>query len=391
MEDKSIVSPILEALNYFNDSKEEINYFYKIIDKFCACWFGKNVNITSLNSVELALIHDLLAEYIRFEENNKRIALWLLSINRVCYNYTRDLSELAEELNSQKNLMEESFDTTLIQPILNQLNILDNLHKNAGKTDHGESDIISNFLQWVMVYTTIIYPSLENKLNFYDKTIIKAMHFILLEFIKQRSNDKRMAYLIMAIKEACKNYSLQNENESATFINENIDDSIVPAGQEEKLIKELLEKLKDQTIIQREYEEESIETYIKNNYDDFIDKLLTSKTVSYSFFLKFVNKLAEKVLTLTTDKKIMFFKVLYRYRSYSNIFNDDVKNEIKKGLEKLPEKTKKWIIDKVKDMNLKKEEYIKEIIQKDSSEKNKFLNFIRLYIMIFLIHKLNIF
>jgi len=397
MEDKSIIQPILDALQYFNESKEEINYFYKIIDKFCANLFGKKININNLTSAEMILIHDLLGEYIRFEENNKRVALWLLSINRVCYNYTVDLSGTIAEINSQSEKTDQNFDSTLIEPILIQLKTLNALHKDAGKKDLGQSDIISNFLQWVMVYTTIIYPSLENKFDFYDDTTLKAMHFILLEFIKQRSNDKRMAYLIMAIIEACRNYSIQADNDCSSFINAyNPDDGAVIPGQEETMIKELLEKLKDQTIQQRDNEEdknnESIESYIKNSYDSFIDSLLTDKEKINKNFHSFIENLTEKVISLEIEKIISFFKILFRYRSHTKLcLNQEIIDILKNSIEKLPENSKDWVNDKIKNFSTEKEQYIKNIIKFRAKKKLDLYNFVKPYIIIFLIYKLELF
>ena len=271
MEDRSIIKPILDALDYFNSSPEETNYFYNIIDKFCAYWFGKIINVNNLNNVELLLIHELLGEFIRFEENTKRVALWLLSINRICYNYTNDLSTLILELEKINHDDNRDIDVTLIEPILKQVQFLDNLHKKAGKdSDRGEGDLITNYLQWVMVYTSIIYPSLNVKLDFYNNTIIKSMNFILMEFIKQRSNDKRMAYLIMGIIEGCNQYNIQNENYVKDFIENYPDKEIVLAGQEEALVKELLSKLKNENIKQREnnmiLQDITPKEYVDNTY-----------------------------------------------------------------------------------------------------------------------------
>ena len=36
----------------------------------------------------LYLTHDLLGEYLRLEENSKRLAFWLLTLNRCCLNFT---------------------------------------------------------------------------------------------------------------------------------------------------------------------------------------------------------------------------------------------------------------------------------------------------------------
>jgi len=395
MEDRSIIKPILDSLEYFNNSKDEIKYFYNIIDKFSAAWFNKNVNVTAFSTSELALIHDLLGEYIRFEENNKRIALWLLAINRVCYNYTADLTEPLEQFNNQVKTNNENFDTSLIEPILSQLRMLDILHKDAGKNNLGQSDIISNFLQWVMVYTTIIYPSLENKLDFYDHKILKAMNFILLEFIKQRSNDKRMAYLIMAIIEACKNFSLQIDKDCSNFVNtfETDSETIVP-GQEETLIKELLEKLKDQTISQRDIVDakDTIESYVKNSYDYFIDSITAEPSKLTASFNALINDFTNKVINLENDKKITFFKTLYRYRSQSKSnFNSDMVQSLKKSISALPEKTKSWIDSKISGFDTNKDQYITNIIQYETDDEKSRLNFIKPYIMIFLINKLELY
>jgi len=253
MEDSSIVKPILDALDYFNNSPEEINYFYKIIDKFCAYWFNKNIQASKFNNIEFILIHDLLGEYIRFEENSKRVALWLLAINRVCYNYSNDLTSINKDLENIENSIDQDIDSTLIEPILKHLKILQKLHKNAGKDDAGQSDIISNFLQWVMIYTSLIYPSLENKMDFYEKATVKAMNFLLIEFIKQRSNDKRIAYLLMAIMEACRDYSIQHQDIDSDFVDSYAENSdIILPGKDKALVEEILDRLKKENIKQRE-------------------------------------------------------------------------------------------------------------------------------------------
>ena len=60
-----------------------------------------------------------------------------------------------------------------------------------------------------------------------------------------------------------------------------------------------------------------------------------------------MNALTEKSIELTTDKKILFFKILFRYRSHSKlILNDNIKKSILEKFEKLPEKSKKWIKEK---------------------------------------------
>jgi len=249
-----------------------------------------------------------------------------------------------------------------------------------------------------MVYTTIIYPSLENKFDFYDDTTLKAMHFILLEFIKQRSNDKRMAYLIMAIIEACKNYTIQQaDNECSNFINAyNPDDGSVIPGQEETMIKELLEKLKNQTIQQRDNVEdndnESIESFIKNRYDGFIDSLLNDTEKVNKNFNGFIDELTEKVTTLEIEKIISFFKILFRYRSHTKLcLNQEIIDILKNTIENMPEKSREWLNDKIYNFSAEKEQYVKNIVKARNKNKSDFFNFVKPYIMIFLIYKLELF
>ena len=39
MEDRSMIKPILDALEYFSSSEEELEFFYNVVDKFCAAWY----------------------------------------------------------------------------------------------------------------------------------------------------------------------------------------------------------------------------------------------------------------------------------------------------------------------------------------------------------------
>ena len=173
MEDRSMIKPILDALEYFSTSEEELEFFYNVVDKFCAAWFGKPVFASHFSKIDYALLHELLGEYIRFESNNKRIALWILAINRVCYNFTASLDSVKYEICEMEDSIDDSFDTTLIDPIVSSLKSFERQHLNAGVNDKGENDGVGDFLQWVGIYVTYVYPSLENKQNFYDKNIPK--------------------------------------------------------------------------------------------------------------------------------------------------------------------------------------------------------------------------
>lgn len=397
MEDSSIVKPILEALDYFNNSPEEINYFYKIIDKFCANWFNKNIQISKFKNIEYIIIHDLLGEYIRFEENNKRIALWLLAINRVCYNYTSDLKQTVEELNNIKNSIDQDIDSTLIEPILKHLKILERLHKNAGKDDTGQSDLISNFLQWVMIYTSLIYPSLENKMDFYEKSTVKAMNFLLIEFIKQRSNDKRIAYLLMAIMEACRDFSLQHQDIDSDFVEayEKNNEVVLP-GKEKAFVEEILNRLKNENIKQREnpllYTEISPEEYVKDKLDKLIEEVNFDKSEAVNVFNKNTFEISSKFLSLNEEKQIQFLQTLFLYRQKcSDIIKPEIIQNIKRSVSLLSEKTKEWFRKEVDKLENQPDKYFKYAIKKINSEHSTSkYNSSKLFIMVYLFNKLSL-
>jgi hypothetical protein len=398
MDDTSIIKPILDALDYFNNSPDEINYFYNIIDKFCANWFGKQIKVSKFDDVEYLLIHDLLGEYIRFEENNKRIALWLLSINRVCYNYTSDLSSVNEKLNELAKQETLDIDATLIEPILNHLRIFEKLHNNAGKDDRGEFDVIINFLQWVMVYTSLVYPSLENKMNFYDKVIIKAMNFILMEFIKQRSNDKRMAYLIIAIIEACRLYSIQEENINEEIIHYyEIENNIVLPGKDEVLVTQILDRLKDETQKPRDINIQksipiSIEKYVESYINNFIENLNKKDNESIAIFNKYIFVFSSKFLSIDDNQKLLFLRTFIYMDISLNTINTQALTNLKKSINNLADKTKIILKSELKNLENKKDEYINYILKKiDSIEYSIKYNTAKLFILVLLVKKLNLY
>ncbi len=395
MEDRSIIKPILDALEYFNNSAEEINYFYKIIDKFCAIWFKNPPKKFTYNSIELFLIHDLLGEYIRFEENNKRIALWLLSINRICYNYNIDITPYVEEVAKLEKADEQDFDKSLIEHILNELSNLEKLHEEAGIVDKGESDIVSTYLQWVMVYATIVYPSLENKLDFYEKTTITAMNYMLKEFIKQRSNVKRMAYLIMGIKEACRLYSLQksNINNNEILSNYSQDEAVLP-GRDEDLVKEILDKLKDENKKQKsddlEFYKITTQQYVENNFEKLIMDLNFYEKKTVSIFNKYVFDYTNKFITLNDSDKLIFLNTLLNINLTNiKIQKPLVKDVLIKSINLFPEGMKKWINAEIK--KIKNEDYNKNIIKKTNTD-DSLLKFklVKPYIMLYFIFKLGL-
>ncbi|OHD12963.1 MAG: hypothetical protein A2086_11680 [Spirochaetes bacterium GWD1_27_9] len=398
MEDRSIVKPIIDSIEYFNNSEIELQYFYKVIDRFCAAWFGRSILSNKFKEIDLLLIHDLLGEYLRFEENSKRIALWLLSINRVCYNYTADLSMARKETGEMLQGVDGSVDTSLISQILIIIRELEEKHLTAGQEDKGQGDTIGNFLQWVGIYTTYIYPSLENKSDYYDKNIVKAMNFLLSEFIQQRSNDKRLAYLILAIMEACKQYSLQSANDQSNFVSDyNHIDGLVFAGKEESLVEELLNKLRDENEKQRKRpgltKEILADEFIKDTYDKFIEDLNSDVSESVSVFNKYTFDLANKFLTFDTGKQFLFLQTLSRYRASSkDSIKPSVYSSLKNSVNLLSSRTKNWLKNELERLESQKDIYIEYIIQKLLAENSASkTNTAKLFVMLYLIKKLELF
>ncbi len=394
MEDRSMIKPILEALEYFSSSDEELQFYYKVIDKFCATWFGSKILASKFTKLDYLLIHDLLGEYIRFESNNKRVALWILSINRVCYNYSVNLSFIKKDLSEIGDAIDDTLDTSLIEPIVNNLKEFEKLHLQAGVDNRGEADVIGNFLQWVGLYTSYIYPSLENKENFYDKNIIKAMNFLLVEFIKQKSNDKRLAFLIMAIMEACSQYSLRDDINSVIIedMSSELSEGAVIPGTEENMVSELLNKLKEENDKQRQRpilsKEILADQYIKDSFDLFIEDLNYDVNESVSVFNNYVNTLTNKFVTFDQGKQFLFMQTLNRYRrNCKSSLKEGVYKTLKKSVRLLSEQSKKWFIDELKKLENESDVYIDFVIQKLKSEKVSKTNTSKLFVMLYLIYK----
>lgn len=393
MEDRSVIKPVIDALEYFIRGEEEIQFFYKIIDKFCAKWFNNKINAAKFDKTDIFLIHEMLGEYLRFESNNKRVALWLLAINRVSYNFTVDLSNIKKELKELEKSIDDNFDNSLILPILSWLVDLENMHNNVNKENLGLQDITGNFLQWVGLYTTYIYPSLENKLDIYDKKVTKAMNYLLMEFIKQKSNDKRLAFLLLAIIEACKQYSLQNSQVDKTTIINNKD--MITAGSEEILVEELLNKLKEENEKQRQRpvltKEIQADQFVKDSLDDFIDNINFDVNEAVSIFNNYTSKLTNKLITFDHKKQYLFFQTLYRYRANcQNCLKESVYYNLKNSVKMLSSHTKIWLEQELENINQQKDLYIDYILQKLKPDNAAKINTAKLFIMLYLIKKFNL-
>ncbi|MBQ3922010.1 MAG: hypothetical protein II707_01840 [Spirochaetales bacterium] len=440
--DAGMLKPILDAIDDFEEDSESLEQFYRIVDKFCVQWFGKPALVADFDTVDLLLIQDMLGEYLAFEGNNRKIALWLLSINRVCYNFTADLSEAAEEIEQLREEYDEEPDTSLIEPIIGHLKQLESQHLNAGIDNIGREDSIGNFLQWVGLYATFIYPSLDNKADFFDKSVLKAMNYLLTEFIKQKSNDKRLAFLIMAIMEACKQYSVANIDVNPQFVDDyakNVEGEPVLAGTEEDLVQQLLSSLHNETVRQRkEHPSHSVqnesseknspakqnkydadikpaskksaadtsakskdkskvkgmlsEPFSKDEFDDFIDSLNADSVECVSVFNKFSTDLAAQFVRLDTGKQFIFLQTLSRYRKdCRGSLDKDVWDNLRKSVSLLSPKTIDWLKTELQRLAERKDLYIEYILQKIRSESEATkANTAKLFVMLYLIKKLEL-
>ena len=437
--DAGMLKPILDAIEDFEEDSESLEQFYRIVDKFCVQWFGKPALVADFDTVDLLLIQDMLGEYLAFEGNNKKIALWLLSINRVCYNFNADLSEAAEEIEQLREEYDEEPDTSLIEPIIAHLKQLEVRHLNAGIDNIGREDSIGNFLQWVGLYATFIYPSLDNKTDFCDKGVLKAMNYLLTEFIKQKSNDKRLAFLIMAIMEACKQYSVANIDDNPQFVDDyakNVEGEPVLAGTEEDLVQQLLSNLHNETVRQRkehpayntneEVVEKSAaksrknaaseptvvskksdspspkrnsqakgilsEPFSKNEFDDFIESLNEDSVECVSVFNRFSTDLAAQFVQLDTGKQFIFLQTLSHYRrDCRRNITKEVWENLRKSVSLLSPKTIDWLKTELQRLDERKDLYIEYILQKIRSESEATKsNTAKLFVMLYLIKKLEL-
>jgi hypothetical protein len=391
MDDRSFVKPILDAIEYFIKSESELQHFYNIVDKFCVIWFGNPISSRNFKNVDLYLIHDLLGEYIRFEENNKRIALWLFAINRVSYNYTSDLSAVKKEVDEISKSIDEKVDISLIEQILNNLKKLEDSHLNTDIKERIKSDVVGNFLQWIGIYTTYIYPSLDNKTNFYDKNIIKAMNYLVFEFIQQKSNDKRLSYLILSIMESCKLYSIQESNNNNVDFMKKQDSEVVIPGEDKNFVEELLNKLKNENEKQRNkpmlYEEITADQIVKEKYDKFINDLNNEPAESVSIFNKHTTVLANNLVMLNPEKYSLFIQTLIKYRKYE-VLNVDVYKILKNSVSLLSTSTKNWFNNESINLQNHDENYFEMVIQRIVKEPDSTkTNIAKLFIMFFLLRK----
>src|SRR5512138_1721417 len=139
MQDRSIVRPVLSAMDNLRAAEADLAVYYRIVDAFCAQWNGALRERTRLQGDEIIyLIHVLLGEYLRFEGNNRRVALWLLTIHRCCRNRGAALDEARRELGDTMRSADLSFDDTLLEPILKKVQFFEERHEEASRNGLGE-------------------------------------------------------------------------------------------------------------------------------------------------------------------------------------------------------------------------------------------------------------
>jgi hypothetical protein len=204
MQDKSIIQPVLRAVEHMQSSPEELAALYRIVDQFSSEWLGRpREEMRFEGDAVLYLIHDLLGEYLRLEENHKRLAFWLLTLNRCCLNFTADLRQTRAELQQALAGTDLSLDTTLLEPVFETVHEYEEGHRLAVREKLGRGDRLGGFLQWVGTYCGYIYPIYIRGSDPVNRTVISSITFLTAEYIKLRSNVYRVAALLLGIKEAC--------------------------------------------------------------------------------------------------------------------------------------------------------------------------------------------
>lgn len=204
LQDRSVIQPVLHAVESLQSATQGLATLYEVVDQFCAVWTGKQrEQMLFEGDTILYLIHELLGEYLHLEQNNKRVAFRMLTLNRCCTNFDADLHSKRSELEELICSSDLGPDATLLEPIFSQIREYEQIHKRSLTEELGESDAMGNFLQWVGAYCSYIYPAIIRDKNKITKTVISAISFLICEHIKLRSNASRMAELLLGIKEAC--------------------------------------------------------------------------------------------------------------------------------------------------------------------------------------------
>jgi hypothetical protein len=242
--DRSIVRPVLDAINTLRSNRADLTVYYRIIDLFCARWLGiprSEMNIEDEESIYLA--HELLREYLRFEDSTLRVALWLLTINRCCRNYSADLSHVASEFEQAVQGADLDFDGTLLAPIIEKVKFFEAAHAAAGAKTLGQDDAMSSYYQWIGIYCTNVYPRLKQDPQARDRSMVSTLGFLISEFISLKENVSRMAALLLAIKQACVHGRTSDRPQDGRRSTPEDDGTVMP-GTETAIVEQILERLR---------------------------------------------------------------------------------------------------------------------------------------------------
>ena len=244
LHDKSVIQPVLHAVESLQSSSQGMEALYEVVDQFCAVWIGKRrEQMFFEGDAILYLTHELLGEYLHLEQNDKRVAFWMLILNRCCTNFETDLRVKRRELEKLIDSSDLGLDGTLLEPIFSQIREYERIHNRSLAGELSESDALGNFLQWVGAYCSYIYPTIIRDRNKITRTGISAISFLIGEYIKLRSNVSRMAALLLGIKEACVyGTSTRNDEEIRPFAPA----ESIPAGQDEQYVEALLQRLREE-------------------------------------------------------------------------------------------------------------------------------------------------
>jgi len=261
MQDKSIIQPVLRAVEHMQSSPEELSALYRVVDQFASEWLGRpREEMRFEGDAVLYLIHDLLGEYLHLEENHKRLAFWLLTLNRCCLNFNADLSQTRAELQQALAGTDLSLDTTLLEPVFETIREYEEGHRLAVRENLGREDRLGGFLQWVGTYCGYIYPVYIRGSDPVNRTVISSITFLTAEFIKLRSNVYRIAALLLGLKEACAIGTALHRAQAGPVITTAFsataaeplavepgdEEASVMAGQDREYVEALLERLRQE-------------------------------------------------------------------------------------------------------------------------------------------------
>ena len=222
------------------------------------------------------------------------------------------------------------------------------------------------------------------------------MNYLLVEFIKQKSNDKRLALLILALMESCRQYAIQISGGLPQFDEcKFFPEGYIMGGTEESMVEELLNRLKEENEKQRQKpilsKELHADQYLKDAFDKFINDLNDDVNESVSVFNQFANTMSNKLVSFSEEQISLFFQTLIRYRKKCHVaIKESVFHTLKRSVNLLSEQSKTWFSEELEKLCNDSEIYVDYIIHKLKNEKSSKINTAKLFVMLYLIYKLEL-